>query len=136
MVAVDRERALGGRTVREDGIEVAVQENVDMVGVGLISRDEAVTHFRAEIDELGREADGVKVALHDFGGARRIVRAAVEIDERSKILQIVVKECHFCFLFFLSREVNADWLCGLSFQIAKSRICEANLRAKRGFRTE
>ena len=101
VVAVDRERALGGRAVREDGVEVAVHENVDMVGIRLIPRDEAVTHFGAEVDELGREADGVEVALHDFGGAgnaRRVVRAAVEVDERSKILQIIVKECHFCFL--------------------------------------
>ena len=96
-VAVDGERTGRGRAVGEDRVEVGVHHDVVVARFGLVAGEKALADRGAEVDEFAGEADRLVVGLHDFGragDASGVGRAAVEVYQRSEVLEEVFKHGH------------------------------------------
>lgn len=89
----DGERPQGGSAVRIDRVEVRIEENVIMVGIGLIDGKESSAGLAAKINKLSGKANRIEAAFHDFCGssdAGAVAAAAVKIDDLLKIAKIVI----------------------------------------------
>lgn len=89
----DGERPQGGSAVRVDCVEVRIEENVIMVGMGLIDDKESSAGLVAKINKLSGKANRIEAAFHDFCGssdAGAVAAAAVKIDDLLKIAKIVI----------------------------------------------
>ena len=105
-VAFNAEGALRDRAVREDRVEVGVEQEIKTLGAGLVGGKEAFPGLRSEVDEFGMKAHLVVMPLNDFGDPRDALGrggAAVHVDDFLEILQIFLKQTHsfllvHCFL--------------------------------------
>ena len=89
----DGERPQGGSAVRIDCVEMRIEENVIMVGIGLIDGKESSAGLAAKINKLSGKANRIEAAFHDFCGssdAGAVAAAAVKIDDLLKIAKIII----------------------------------------------